>query len=60
MSEFNELLEQLRGIELELRDLAYDHLREAVAQGDDASSSEKKLNQARRAVEKAINVLDGI
>lgn len=59
MNPFEDLAERLRVIEEELRDRAYEHLREAVARGDDASAEEKRLNQARRAVEKAIHALSG-
>jgi hypothetical protein len=54
-----EIVEQLRTIEERLRDLAYDSLREAAAGDDDAKAAEKKLNQARRAVERAIKALGG-
>jgi hypothetical protein len=55
----DEIIEQLRAVEERLRDLAYDSLREAAAGDDDAKAAEKKLNQARRAVERAINALGG-
>jgi hypothetical protein len=52
------IVEQLRDIEEQLRDLAYDRLRAAAEHGDDdAEREERKLLQARRAVEKAIHVL---
>jgi len=55
----DELVGQLRSIEEALRDLAYDRL-QAAADGDDgAAADEKRLLQARRAVERAINALDG-
>ena len=55
----DELVVQLRGIEETLRDLAYDRL-SAVAGGDaDAAADEKRLHQARRAVERAIHALGG-
>jgi hypothetical protein len=53
-----ELVEQLRSIEEQLRDLAYDRLREAAAGDAAAKADEKKLLQARRAIEKAIRALD--
>lgn len=58
-----ELVEQLRAIEEALRDLAYDRLRDA-ADGDadaaaDAAADEKRVLQARRAVERAIRALGG-
>jgi hypothetical protein len=55
----DELVVQLRGIEETLRDLAYDRL-SAAADGDaDAAADEKRLHQARRAVERAIHALGG-
>ena len=55
----DELVQQLRTVEEALRDLAYDRL-QAVADGDDeAAADEKRLLQARRAVERAIHALGG-
>ncbi len=54
-----ELVGQLRVVEEALRDLAYDRL-QAAADGDDAAAGdEKRLLQARRAVERAIHALGG-
>jgi hypothetical protein len=54
-----ELVDQLRVVEEALRDLAYDRL-QAAADGDDAAAGdEKRLLQARRAVERAIHALGG-
>ena len=55
----NGIVERLRSIEEELRDLAYDRLREAAGGDEAARADEKRVLQARRAVEKAIRVLDG-
>ncbi len=52
------LVDQLRSIEEQLRDLAYDRLREAANGDEAAKADEKKLLQARRGVEKAIRSLD--
>jgi hypothetical protein len=57
-----DLVTRLQAIEESLRDLAYDRLRDAV-EGDDAArerakADEKKLLQARRAVERAIRALE--
>ena len=53
----DDLVERLRTIEETLRDLAYDRL-SAAADGDaDAAVDEKRLHQARRAVERAIHAL---
>jgi hypothetical protein len=55
----DELVVQLRTVEESLRDLAYDRL-QAAADGDDsAASDEKRILQARRAVERAIHALGG-
>jgi len=54
------IVERLRAIEEELRDLAYDRLRAASEHGDDrALRDEKRVSQARRAVERAITALGG-
>jgi hypothetical protein len=53
-----ELVTRLQAIEEALRDLAYDKLREAVDGNEGAKAEEKKLLQARRAVERAIRALD--
>jgi hypothetical protein len=55
----DELVEQLRGIEETLRELAYDRL-SAAADGDEhAAGDEKRFQQARRAVERAVRALGG-
>lgn len=53
------IIERLRDIEAELRDLAYDALRRAGAGDVDGERDEKQLSKARRAVEKAIRDLGG-
>jgi hypothetical protein len=58
----DELRDRLAGIAEELGDLALERLRSAV-DGDDgdraaAVTDEKRLTRARRAVEKAVNLLD--
>jgi hypothetical protein len=62
MTDIDELVARLQAIEEALRDLAYDKLREAVdgdeAAREQAKAEEKKLLQARRAVERAIHALD--
>jgi hypothetical protein len=59
MNGVEDLVAQLRTIEERLRDLAYDRLREAASGDADAAADEKKVLQARRAVEKAIRALGG-
>ena len=56
------IAERLGAIEEELRDLAYDRLREVARSPDDdagiaAAAEEKRLLVARRAVAKAIHAL---
>ena len=56
------IVERLAAIEEELRDLAYDRLRDRARDpesdaGKAANKDEKRLEQARRAVAKAIGAL---
>ena len=58
MGEYDRLVERLEAIGAELDDMAFDRLREAVADGELARpADDKKLMQARRAIEKAAGVL---
>ena len=58
--ELTDITEQLRTVEEALRDRAYDALR-AAANGDEvAAQTEKKILQARRAIEKAIRALEDL
>lgn len=58
MADTEAIVERLRSIEEELRDYAYERLRAAARDDDeDAEREERKIQQARRAVEKAIRVL---
>jgi C4-dicarboxylate-specific signal transduction histidine kinase len=60
MRDTDHLVERLQSIEEELRDLAYERLRAASEHGDpDALADEKKVLQARRAIERAIVALGG-
>jgi hypothetical protein len=55
-----DIVERLRAIEEELRDLAYDRLRAASEHRDEhALRDEKRVSRARRAVERAITALGG-
>lgn len=58
MNGVDELVSQLRSIEEQLRDLAYDRLRQAAGGDEAAKADERKLLQARRAIERAIRALD--
>lgn len=52
-------VEQLRSIEESLRDLAYDRLTETVAEGGQrVSQPQRKIEQARRGVARALRALD--
>ncbi len=55
----DQLVSQLRGIEESLRDLAYDRLSDAVDGDEAAAADERRLQEARRAVERAIHALGG-
>jgi hypothetical protein len=58
VADTEQIVERLRSIEEELRDLAYERLRAAAEEGDpDALSDEKRVLSARRAIERAINAL---
>ena len=60
MRDADHIVERLRAVEEDLRDLAYEKLRAASEDGDaDALDDEKKILQARRAVERAIVALGG-
>ena len=56
--EFDEIRTRLEGIAEELADLAIVRLRESIdAGGKELPVDEKRLTRARRAVEKAVNLL---
>ena len=58
MADYGQLVERLEAIGAELDDIAFDQLREAVADGELARPApDKKLMQARRAIETAAGVL---
>jgi hypothetical protein len=56
--DLTDVAERLRDIEEDLRDRAYDALRAAADGDEDAPALEKRILQARRAIEKAIRALD--
>jgi hypothetical protein len=60
MDDVDDIVMLLRSVEERLRDRAYDRLRAATEGDEDAAADEKKLLQARRAVERAINALGGV
>ena len=53
---YQTIVEKLQAIEEDLRDLAYDRLRES-ADSPELLKEERRLHQARRAIEKAIHLL---
>jgi hypothetical protein len=54
----DEVVQQLQRAEERLRELAYERLRTAAEDGDaDAEADERKIQQARRAVERALRAL---
>jgi hypothetical protein len=58
MGDYDRLVAQLEEIGAELDEIAFDRLREAVADGElTRPADDKKLMQARRAIEKAAGVL---
>ena len=62
MNDTKSIAERLTAIQEELRDLAYDRLRDRARDPDSdagktADADEKRFEQARRAVAKAINAL---
>jgi hypothetical protein len=62
VGEFDDIVERLAAIEEDLRDRAYDRLRDAASTSDEdtqdaAKAAEKKLLQARRAIARAIGAL---
>jgi hypothetical protein len=62
MGEFDDIVERLAAIEEDLRDRAYDRLRDAAGTSDEdaqdvAKAAERKLLQARRAIARAIAAL---
>ena len=60
MTDTEHIVEQLRSIEEELRELAYERLRVASEDGNpNALADEKRVLQARRAIERAIVALGG-
>jgi hypothetical protein len=65
MTDYEDLVERLVAIEEDLRDRAYDQLRQAAGATDEDDvrafkSQERSLLQARRAIAKAIGALNGL
>jgi hypothetical protein len=61
MSDYATLADRLRTVLDDLDELAFDQLREAVADGATSRpASDKELAKARRSVEKALRVLESL
>jgi len=56
---YDDLVDRLSGVVDDLDQIAFDQLREAASEGQASSADDKRLTQARRAVEKAIHLLRG-
>ena len=57
--EFDDIRKRLEGIAEELADLAVERLRESIdAGGSELPVDERRLTRARRAVEKAVHLLE--
>jgi hypothetical protein len=54
---YDELVERLQVVADDLDQVIFDQLREASAEGRARPTDDKRLTQARRAVEKAIHLL---
>ena len=64
MADYEDIVERLASIEEDLRDRAYDQLRQAASASDDDEmkafkAEERKLLQARRAIARAVGALSG-
>jgi hypothetical protein len=59
VDDVDDLIVELRSIEERLRDRAYERLRAAAEGDEDGAADEKRLSQARRAVERALKALGG-
>ena len=61
MWDYSDLIDRIEAIGAEIDDMAFDQLREASADGQvDRPASDKRLMQARRALEKAAQTLRSI
>jgi hypothetical protein len=56
--DLTDVADRLRAVEEDLRDRAYDALQAAAEGDEDARALERRLLQARRAIERAIRALD--
>jgi len=56
---YDDLANRLAAVAADLDERTFDMLREASAEGRGRPADDKRLTQARRAIEKAINLLRG-
>ena len=56
---YDDIVDRLRSVVEDLDQITFDQLREASAEGRARPTDDKRLTQARRAVEKAIHLLRG-
>ena len=58
MADYDALARRLETVAADLDEIAFDQLREAVADGEvERPADDKKLMQARRSIEKAVGIL---
>ncbi len=58
MGDYDGLVDRLESVAAEIDEMAFDRLREAVADGElSRPPDDKRLMQARRAIEKAASIL---
>ena len=57
--QYDDLVDRLQVVVDDLDQITFDQLREASAEGQPRPVDDKRLAQARRAVEKAIHLLSG-
>lgn len=58
MGDYAGMVDRLEAVAADLDELAFDRLREAVAEGEvQRPAEDKKMMQARRAIEKAAGIL---
>jgi len=58
-SRYDDVIDRLQLVVDDLDQITFDQLREASAEGNPRPVDDKRLTQARRAVEKAIHLLRG-
>jgi len=59
MQDYEAIVERLRDIEEQLRELAFERLQDAAREGRPDSAEERRIQRARRGITKAITELGG-